>query len=156
MIAVLRRYTTRNAYIATQGPLDATLPDFWRMVWESESDVIVMLTELVENGRAKSDQYWPDPDEGALSIGDFQIVSDAEVATAYGVERSLTLVDLVSETSRSLKQFHFLRWPPSDQPQDGALVLDMCRSIRQYQTSKIVLPEESIYGNAEAINEQVR
>lgn len=50
-------YTKRGAYIATQGPLDITLADFWRMVWENESNVILMLTELIENGRAKSDQY---------------------------------------------------------------------------------------------------
>ena len=38
-----------RAFIATQGPLWETTPDFWRMVWEQRSSIIVMLTELEEN-----------------------------------------------------------------------------------------------------------
>nr|CAD7262760.1 unnamed protein product [Timema shepardi] len=40
------------AYIATQGALPHTAPDFWQMVWEQGSVVMVMLTRLTENGNA--------------------------------------------------------------------------------------------------------
>uniref|UniRef100_A0A4W3HV12 Protein tyrosine phosphatase receptor type N2 n=1 Tax=Callorhinchus milii TaxID=7868 RepID=A0A4W3HV12_CALMI len=48
------------AYIATQGPLPATVADFWQMVWENGCVVIVMLTPLMENGDQQCHHYWPD------------------------------------------------------------------------------------------------
>ena len=44
-------YHNRRAFIATQAPLPHTTGDFWRMIWQCNSPVIVMLTELVEKGQ---------------------------------------------------------------------------------------------------------
>ena len=43
LFAVLQGYKHRNAFIATQCPMENTVNDFWRMMWESQSAVIVML-----------------------------------------------------------------------------------------------------------------
>lgn len=42
-----------RAYIATQGPLLHTVGDFWDMVWQERSSIIVMLTRLKENNEAR-------------------------------------------------------------------------------------------------------
>ena len=45
---------TSPDYILTQGPIAATLDDFWLLVWEQKSPVIVMLTKEVEGNRVSS------------------------------------------------------------------------------------------------------
>jgi len=49
-----------NRYIAAQGPLPETSGDFWEMVWDQRSSLVVMLTTNVERGRVKCHKYWPD------------------------------------------------------------------------------------------------
>jgi len=52
-----------NAYIACQGPLPHTVNDFWRMVVETEVQVIVMACNETEAGKHKCERYWSEPDE---------------------------------------------------------------------------------------------
>ena len=49
----LQGYQAKNAYIATQGPVPETIEDFWQMVWEQKTPVIVMLTRVDEGGRVR-------------------------------------------------------------------------------------------------------
>uniref|UniRef100_A0A9I3W236 protein-tyrosine-phosphatase n=1 Tax=Biomphalaria glabrata TaxID=6526 RepID=A0A9I3W236_BIOGL len=53
-------YNSVREYIATQGPMHSTVPDFWRMVWEQKCRVIVMLSDLTEQGKPKVTLYWPE------------------------------------------------------------------------------------------------
>lgn len=47
----VKGYKQKSAYIATQGPLMETAEDFWRMVWEHNSNIIVVLAKLRELGK---------------------------------------------------------------------------------------------------------
>ena len=42
-----------RAYIGTQGPMQGSFPEFWRMIWEQNTTVIVMITHLFEGGKVK-------------------------------------------------------------------------------------------------------
>lgn len=46
-------YHSEQEYIATQGPLEQTVVDFWRMIWEQNTATIIMLTNLVELGKVQ-------------------------------------------------------------------------------------------------------
>lgn len=48
-----------SAYIAAQGPVEDSIPDFWRMVWEQRSHIIVMLTKVFDLVRVMCCKYWP-------------------------------------------------------------------------------------------------
>ena len=69
-----------SRYIATQGPLSSTCVDFWYMVWEQESPLIIMLTTVVERGRVKCHQYWPAHDSTVL-YGDLSVTCTREVSS---------------------------------------------------------------------------
>jgi len=47
---MVQGYRCRKAYIATQGPMVETTEDFWRMLWEHNSSIVVMMTKVKEMG----------------------------------------------------------------------------------------------------------
>ncbi|KAI9296968.1 receptor/non-receptor type protein-tyrosine phosphatase [Neoconidiobolus thromboides FSU 785] len=48
-----------HRYIATQAPLPNTILDFWRMVFENKSPIILVLTKEFEGLTRKYHCYWP-------------------------------------------------------------------------------------------------
>lgn len=45
-------------YIATQGPLDQTMGDFWKLVVDKQLPLVISLTDEVENGVVKCCAFW--------------------------------------------------------------------------------------------------
>lgn len=50
----LQGYRQRGAYIATQAPMENTVNDFWRMVWDYQSRSIVLLCRMKEDGKVNA------------------------------------------------------------------------------------------------------
>lgn len=85
-----------NRYIATQGPLPSTSDDFWHMVREAQSTLVVMLTTVVERGKTKCHKYWPSVNE-KIEFTDFNVSCTSEETDDSGsfVFRDFVLTDEV-------------------------------------------------------------
>ncbi|KEF59206.1 uncharacterized protein A1O9_04050 [Exophiala aquamarina CBS 119918] len=59
---------SNRQYIATQAPIPATFNDFWRVVWEQDVRVVVMLTAESEGGQVKSHKYWTPGEYGPFKL----------------------------------------------------------------------------------------
>ncbi|XP_075037226.1 tyrosine-protein phosphatase non-receptor type 4 [Mixophyes fleayi] len=119
-----------NRYIACQGPLPNTCPDFWQMTWEQGSSIVAMLTTQVERGRVKCHQYWPEPTKSS-EFGNFQISCHSEDGNPAYVFREMTLTNLEKNESRALTQVQYTAWPDHGVPDDSSDFLDFVCLVRQ-------------------------
>uniref|UniRef100_A0A8D1GMP7 Receptor-type tyrosine-protein phosphatase N2 n=1 Tax=Sus scrofa TaxID=9823 RepID=A0A8D1GMP7_PIG len=120
----------KPAYIATQGPLPATVADFWQMVWESGCAVIVMLTSLSENGVGQCYHYWPDEGANLYHVYEVNLVSEHIWCEDFLV-RSFYLKNLQTSETRTVTQFHFLSWYDQGVPSSARSLLDFRRKVNK-------------------------
>ncbi|XP_072949032.1 tyrosine-protein phosphatase non-receptor type 4 [Epargyreus clarus] len=142
-------------YIATQGPLASTVGDFWQMVWESESSLVVMLTVLAERGRIKCHQYWPKVGAAALKATNTLAVStNSEQNMGHYVRREMVLKDS-SGASRNVTQLQYTAWPDHGVPDDSTEFLDFTRLCSRLRNHRAVIPEvvEEVNGEEERLLE---
>ncbi|OWA54601.1 Receptor-type tyrosine-protein phosphatase N2 [Hypsibius exemplaris] len=118
------------AYIATQGPLPDTVSDFWQMVWESNSTVIVMLTKLRENEQDLCHVYWPKEGSECYHIFEVHLVSEHIWCDDYLV-RNFYLKNLQTHETRTVTQFHYLNWPNLGVPSSLKTFLEFRRKINK-------------------------
>ncbi|XP_014234408.1 tyrosine-protein phosphatase non-receptor type 4 isoform X1 [Trichogramma pretiosum] len=106
-----------NRYIATQGPLPHTVMDFWQMVLEAGSTLVVMLTTLAERGRVKCHQYWPDLND-SLTIKNLIVKCRSETIEDTFIFREFVLIDTNTNEERDITHMQYCAWPDHGVPSD--------------------------------------
>ncbi|XP_031141641.1 protein tyrosine phosphatase receptor type Db isoform X20 [Sander lucioperca] len=122
-------YRQQNAYIATQGPLAETTEDYWRMLWEHNSTIVVMLTKLREMGREKCHQYWPA--ERSARYQYFVVDPMAEYNMPQYILREFKVTDARDGQSRTVRQFQFTDWPEQGVPKSGEGFIDFIGQVHK-------------------------
>ncbi|XP_037939392.1 tyrosine-protein phosphatase non-receptor type 4 isoform X2 [Teleopsis dalmanni] len=136
-----------NRYIATQGPLATTTVDFWRMVQQESSHLVVMLTTVMEAGRQKCHQYWPVTGD-ELQLGDgfsIKCLSEKPDETGSFVFREFVLCDKRTGEQRHIQHMQYLAWPDHCVPSDPNLFLEFTERVRAARNKTLLQEiEESL------------
>lgn len=119
-----------KTYIATQGCLPNTIEDFWNMIWQENTRVIVMTTKEIERTKKKCEKYWPDP--GQSQQWGYAKVTCLNETSANDYTLREMLFSWRGREERKVFQYHFLVWPDHGVAEPGC-VLNFLQDVNARQ-----------------------
>ncbi|XP_012216219.1 tyrosine-protein phosphatase 69D isoform X2 [Linepithema humile] len=123
-------YKERKKFICAQGPMENTVCDYWRMIWEQHLELILMLTNLEEYSKTKCAKYWPDKRE-TKNFGDITVEHVKERAYSDYVVRELKMTRLGERDARAIVQYHFLVWKDFVAPEHPHAILRFIKRVNE-------------------------
>jgi len=105
------------------------------MVVQAESNLVIMVTDLEQNGIEKSAKYWPNA-EGKMEFDEISVETTNEHIDQGFIERKFKLQ---AESScgdwmeREVTQLQYRDWPDHGVPQDAATFLNFVKRLRELQ-----------------------
>ncbi|XP_028850093.1 receptor-type tyrosine-protein phosphatase V-like [Denticeps clupeoides] len=118
-------------FICTQGPLRNTMADFWRMVWEQNVHIIIMVTALRESGKVLCDQYWP-PERGTGCYGNIQVTTATCKRCPESYITSIYLQQSGSSSRRKVTHYLYPGWPDQGVPHNLSSLGAFVEHVRQH------------------------
>ncbi|XP_021422475.2 receptor-type tyrosine-protein phosphatase V isoform X2 [Oncorhynchus mykiss] len=127
---------TERDFICTQGPLRSTIADFWRMVWEQNVRIIVMVTALKQKDMVLCDEYWP-MEQGTVSYGMVQVTTVSRKRRPDYFITTIHLRQCVSfqhgfPVERTVTHYYYTAWPDQGVPNDLSSLCAFTEYVRQH------------------------
>ncbi|KAK3575854.1 hypothetical protein CHS0354_001889 [Potamilus streckersoni] len=123
-------FSKTREYIACQGPIPATIDDHWRLIWEQNVRVIVMLTQYKEENRVKCEPYMPLDLKDPKQYGD--LVIECLTYSSMNSFEYRTLKIRLGEKERTIKHFHFLSWRDYSANVQFDTMIDFIKKVRSF------------------------
>ncbi|CAG9763906.1 unnamed protein product [Ceutorhynchus assimilis] len=126
-------YKERKKFICAQGPMDTTVNDFWRMIWEQGLQMLLMLTNLEEYSKTKCAKYWPDKQDGDKVFGKITLSHLSETRYSDYIVRELRMVRNSETTSeeRRITQYHYLVWKDFMAPEHPSGIIRFIKRVNE-------------------------
>lgn len=122
-----------STYIACQAPLPEGIEDFWRMIWEQQCRVIIMLTMFEENGTSRCAVYFP---QSTLvshpPYGDFQVSLLKKDVYEFYTMSTLRLLDIEKNLFRDVVHLWYTNWPDVGVPKDPTCLITFVQQCRSF------------------------
>ncbi|XP_074762857.1 receptor-type tyrosine-protein phosphatase C [Athene noctua] len=134
-------YWGPKAMIATQGPLQETVSDFWQMVFQRKAKVIVMLTELKEGDQELCAQYWG---EGKQTYDSIEVqTTDVNCCPSYTI-RAFDVTHLKTKETQKVYQYQYHKWSGLDVPENPKDLVNMILNLKQKVPARPVTEDNRI------------
>ncbi|KAJ8783653.1 hypothetical protein J1605_008696 [Eschrichtius robustus] len=128
----IRGYSGKEkAFIATQGPMINTVNDFWQMVWQEDSPVIVMITKLKEKNE-KCVLYWPEK-RGIYGKVEVLVINVNECDN-YTI-RNLVLKQ--GSHTQHVKHYWYTSWPDHKTPASAQPLLQLMLDVEEDRLASV-------------------
>jgi len=126
--------TSKRYYICCQAPLESTTPDFWRMIYEQRSAVIVMLTKLQEKDMQRCALYWPEDEGTTRRFGNVLVHHKKTYTFQTMIVRCFLLKHELGGSTREVMQLQYLDWPDFGVPSHTASIRQLLSLMRQFRS----------------------
>eukprot|EP01091_Cochliopodium_minus_P015112 TRINITY_DN5286_c2_g1_i2.p1 TRINITY_DN5286_c2_g1~~TRINITY_DN5286_c2_g1_i2.p1 ORF type:complete len:1017 (-),score=306.15 TRINITY_DN5286_c2_g1_i2:18-3041(-) len=133
-------------FISCQAPLPNTFNDFYRMLWQEKSSVVICLTKMVEKGKKKAERYFPEMGEIPMKFADFEISFISYSCDPSFSVYSLNVQKLKNKKSRKISLILFFDWPDFGVPTSSLSILKLESAYRYYSEITKSLNGENING----------
>ncbi|KAJ8394748.1 hypothetical protein AAFF_G00041030 [Aldrovandia affinis] len=125
---------SEHDFICTQGPLRNTQVDFWRMVWEQNVRVVVMVTACKENGRVLCEPYWPQ-ERVTVCYGAVQVTTLYQRRGPDSFITTIHLRHMGSPVERSITHYHYPGWADRGIPRNPATLCAFAALVQKHLES---------------------